>query len=105
MKGSNAQNISAPSNGGGITGNGVLSSGLPGSLNQQCIATEVPAEDAKDSKDAQKDNKQSNQAAQAPTSIPTLAVVNTAEHSGREEVTHGHFDVARSSTAATSPAA
>lgn len=96
VKGSNAQNISAPSNGGGITGNGVLSSGLPGSLNQQCIATEVPAEDAKDSKDskdAQKDNKQSNQAAQAPTSIPTLAVVNTAEHSGREEVTHGHFDV------------
>lgn len=91
VKGSNAQNISAPSNGGGI-----LSSGLPGSLNQQCIATEVPAEDAKDSKDskdAQKDNKQSNQAAQAPTSIPTLAVVNTAEHSGREEVTHGHFDV------------
>lgn len=93
VKGSNAQNISAPSNGGGITGSGVLSSGLPGSLNQQCIATEVPAEDAKDSKDAQKDNKQSNQAAQAPTSIPTLAVVNTAEHSGREEVTHGHFDV------------
>ena len=96
VKGSNAQNISAPSNGGGITGNGVLSSGLPGSLNQQCIATEVPAEDAKDSKDSkdtQKDNKQSNQAAQAPTSIPTLAVVNTAEHSGREEVTHGHFDV------------
>ena len=88
VKGSNAQNVSAPSNGGGI-----LSSGLPGSLNQQCIATEVPAEDAKDSKDAQKDNKQSNQAAQAPTSIPTLAVVNTAEHSGREEVTHGHFDV------------
>ena len=93
VKGSNAQNVSAPSNGGGITGSGVLSSGLPGSLNQQCIATEVPAEDAKDSKDAQKDNKQSNQAAQAPTSIPTLAVVNTAEHSGREEVTHGHFDV------------
>lgn len=93
VKGSNAQNVSAPSNGGGITGNGVLSSGLPGSMNQQCIATEVPAEDAKDSKDAQKDNKQSNQAAQAPTSIPTLAVVNTAEHSGREEVTHGHFDV------------
>ena len=93
VKGSNAQNISAPSNGGGITGNGVLSSGLPGSLNQQCIATEVPAEDAKDSKDAQKDNKQSNQAAQAPTSIPTIAVVNSAEHSGREEVTHGHFDV------------
>ena len=90
VKGSNAQNVSAPSNGGGITGSGVLSSGLPGSLNQQCIATEVPAEDAKD---AQKDNKQSNQAAQAPTSIPTLAVVNTAEHSGREEVTHGHFDV------------
>ncbi len=90
VKGSNAQNISAPSNGGGVTGSGVLSSGLPGSLNQQCIATEVPAEDAKD---AQKDNKQSNQAAQAPTSIPTLAVVNTAEHSGREEVTHGHFDV------------
>ena len=88
VKGSNARNISAPS-----TGSGVLSSGLPGSLNQQCIATEVPAEDAKDSKDAQKDNKQSNQAAQAPTSIPTLAVVNTAEHSGREEVTHGHFDV------------
>ena len=98
VKGSNAQNVTAPGNnsGGGITGNGVLSSGLPGSLNQQCIATEVPAEDAKDSKDskdAQKDNKQSNQAAQAPTSIPTLAVVNTAEHSGREEVTHGHFDV------------
>lgn len=93
VKGSNAQNISAPSNGGGITGNGVLSSGLPGSMNQQCIATEVPAEDAKDSKDAQKDNKQSNQAAQAPTSIPTIAVVNSAEHSGREEVTHGHFDV------------
>lgn len=93
VKGSNAQNVSAPSNGGGITGSGVLSSGLPGSLNQQCIATEVPAEDTKDSKDAQKDNKQSNQAAQAPTSIPTLAVVNTAEHSGREEVTHGHFDV------------
>ena len=88
VKGSNARNISAPN-----TGSGVLSSGLPGSLNQQCIATEVPAEDAKDSKDAQKDNKQSNQAAQAPTSIPTLAVVNTAEHSGREEVTHGHFDV------------
>lgn len=85
VKGSNAQNISAPS-----TGSGVLSSGLPGSLNQQCIATEVPAEDAKD---AQKDNKQSNQAAQAPTSIPTIAVVNSAEHSGREEVTHGHFDV------------
>lgn len=90
VKGSNAQNVTAPSNGGGITGSGVLSSGLPGSLNQQCIATEVPAEDAKD---AQKDNKQSNQAAQAPTSIPTLAVVNTSEHSGREEVTHGHFDV------------
>lgn len=88
VKGSNAQNISAPS-----TGSGVLSSGLPDSLNQQCIATEVPAEDAKDSKDAQKDNKQSNQAAQAPTSIPTIAVVNSAEHSGREEVTHGHFDV------------
>ena len=94
VKGSNAQNISAPS-----TGSGVLSSGLPGSLNQQCIATEVPAEDAKDSKDskdskdARKDSKQSTQAAQAPTSIPTLAVVNTAEHSGREEVTHGHFDV------------
>lgn len=96
VKGSNAQNVTAPSNSGGITGSGVLSSGLPGSLNQQCIATEVPAEDAKDSKDskdAQKDNKQSNQAAQAPTSIPTLAVVNAAEHSGREEVTHGHFDV------------
>ena len=88
VKGSNARNISAPS-----TGSGVLSSGLPGSLNQQCIATEVPTEDAKDSKDAQKDNKQSNQAAQAPTSIPTIAVVNSAEHSGREEVTHGHFDV------------
>lgn len=94
VKGSNAQNVTAPSNSG--NGGGILSSGLPGSLNQQCIATEVPAEDAKDSKDskdAQKDNKQSNQAAQAPTSIPTLAVVNTAEHSGREEVTHGHFDV------------
>lgn len=91
VKGSNAQNVSAPSNSG--NGGGILSSGLPGSLNQQCIATEVPAEDAKDSKDAQKDNKQSNQAAQAPTGIPTLAVVNTAEHSGREEVTHGHFDV------------
>lgn len=93
VKGSNAQNVTAPGsngNSGGITGSGVLSSGLPGSLNQQCIATEVPAEDAKD---AQKDSKQSNQAAQAPTSIPTLAVVNTAEHSGREEVTHGHFDV------------
>lgn len=93
VKGSNAQNVSAPSNN---SGGGILSSGLPGSLNQQCIATEVPAEDAKDSKDskdAQKDSKQSNQAAQAPTSIPTLAVVNTAEHSGREEVTHGHFDV------------
>ena len=93
VKGSNAQNVSAPSNN---SGGAILSSGLPGSLNQQCIATEVPAEDAKDSKDskdAQKDNKQSNQAAQAPTSIPTLAVVNTAEHSGREEVTHGHFDV------------
>lgn len=95
VKGSNAQNVSAPGNSGN-SGGGILSSGLPGSLNQQCIATEVPAEDAKDSKDskdAQKDNKQSNQAAQAPTSIPTLAVVNTAEHSGREEVTHGHFDV------------
>lgn len=90
VKGSNAQNVSAPGNN---SGGGILSSGLPGSLNQQCIATEVPAEDAKDSKDAQKDNKQSNQAAQAPTGIPTLAVVNTAEHSGREEVTHGHFDV------------
>lgn len=91
VKGSNAQNVSAPSNSG--NSGGILSSGLPGSLNQQCIATEVPAEDAKDSKDAQKDSKQSNQAAQAPTSIPTLAVVNAAEHSGREEVTHGHFDV------------
>lgn len=90
VKGSNAQNVTAPGNN---SGGGILSSGLPGSLNQQCIATEVPAEDAKDSKDAQKDSKQSNQAAQAPTSIPTLAVVNTAEHSGREEVTHGHFDV------------
>lgn len=93
VKGSNAQNVTAPGNN---SGGDILSSGLPGSLNQQCIATEVPAEDAKDSKDskdAQKDNKQSNQAAQAPTSIPTLAVVNTAEHSGREEVTHGHFDV------------
>ena len=89
VKGSNAQNVSAPSNSGN-SGGGILSSGLPGSLNQQCIATEVPAEDAKD---AQKDSKQSNQAAQAPTNIPTLAVVNTAEHSGREEVTHGHFDV------------
>lgn len=96
VKGSNAQNVTAPGsngNSGGVTGSGVLSSGLPGSLNQQCIATEVPAEDAKDTKDAQKDSKQSNQAAQAPTSIPTLAVVNAAEHSGREEVTHGHFDV------------
>ena len=93
VKGSNAQNVTAPGNGGGITGNGVLSSGLPGSLNQQCIATEVPAEDAKDSKDTQKDSKQNAQAAQAPTGTPTLAVVNTAEHSGREEVTHGHFDV------------
>lgn len=93
VKGSNAQNVTAPGNN---SGGGILSSGLPGNLNQQCIATEVPAEDAKgskDSKDAQKDSKQSNQAAQAPTSIPTLAVVNTAEHSGREEVTHGHFDV------------
>lgn len=92
VKGSNAQNVTAPGNN---SGGGILSSGLPGSLNQQCIATEVPAEDAKDSQDSKgaKDNKQSNQAAQAPTSIPTLAVVNTAEHSGREEVTHGHFDV------------
>ena len=90
VKGSNAQNVTAPGNN---SGGGILSSGLPGSLNQQCIATEVPAEDAKDSKDAQKDSKQSNQAAQAPTGIPTLAVVNAAEHSGREEVTHGHFDV------------
>lgn len=90
VKGSNAQNVNAPGNN---SGGGILSSGLPDSLNQQCIATEVPAEDAKDSKDAQKDNKQSNQAAQAPTGIPTLTVVNTAEHSGREEVTHGHFDV------------
>ena len=90
VKGSNAQNISAPGNN---SGGGILSSGLPGSLNQQCIATEVPAEDAKDSKDAQKDSKQNAQAAQAPTGIPTLAVVNAAEHSGREEVTHGHFDV------------
>ena len=92
VKGSNAQNVTAPGNNGG---GGILSSGLPGSLNQQCIATEVPAEDAKDSQDSKgaKDNKQSNQAAQAPTGIPTLAVVNTAEHSGREEVTHGHFDV------------
>lgn len=89
VKGSNAQNVSAPGNNSG----GILSSGLPGSLNQQCIATEVPAEDAKDSKDTQKDSKQNAQAAQAPTGIPTLAVVNTAEHSGREEVTHGHFDV------------
>lgn len=83
VKGSNAQNVTAPGNN---SGGGILSSGLPGSLNQQCIATEVPAEDAKDSK-------QNAQAAQAPTGIPTLAVVNTAEHSGREEVTHGHFDV------------
>ena len=89
VKGSNAQNVTAPGNNSG----GILSSGLPGSLNQQCIATEVPAEDAKDSKDTQKDSKQNAQAAQAPTGIPTLAVVNTAEHSGREEVTHGHFDV------------
>lgn len=90
VKGSNAQNVTAPGNN---SGGGILSSGLPGSLNQQCIATEVPAEDAKDSKDTQKDSKQNAQAAQAPTDIPTLAVVNTAEHSGREEVTHGHFDV------------
>lgn len=90
VKGSNAQNVTAPGNN---SGGGILSSGLPGSLNQQCIATEVPAEDAKDSKDTQKDSKQNAQAAQAPTGIPTLAVVNTAEHSGREEVTHGHFDV------------
>ena len=92
VKGSNAQNISAPGNN---SGGGILSSGLPGSLNQQCIATEVPAEDAKDSQDSKsaKDSKQNAQAAQAPTGIPTLAVVNTAEHSGREEVTHGHFDV------------
>nr|WP_294452160.1 TIGR03773 family transporter-associated surface protein [uncultured Rothia sp.] len=83
VKGSNAQNVTAPGNN---SGGSILSSGLPGSLNQQCIATEVPAEDAKDSK-------QNAQAAQAPTGIPTLAVVNTAEHSGREEVTHGHFDV------------
>lgn len=83
VKGSNAQNVTAPGNN---SGGGILSSGLPGSLNQQCIATEVPAEDAKDSK-------QNAQAAQAPTGIPTLAVVNAAEHSGREEVTHGHFDV------------
>ena len=92
VKGSNAQNVTAPGNN---SGGGILSSGLPGSLNQQCIATEVPAEDAKDSQDSKgaKDSKQSNQAAQAPTGIPTLAVVNAAEHSGREEVTHGHFDV------------
>ena len=90
VKGSNAQNVTAPGNN---SGGSILSSGLPGSLNQQCIATEVPAEDAKDSKDTQKDSKQNAQAAQAPTGIPTLAVVNTAEHSGREEVTHGHFDV------------
>lgn len=92
VKGSNAQNVSAPGNN---SGGGILSSGLPGSLNQQCIATEVPAEDAKDSQDSKsaKDSKQNAQAAQAPTGIPTLAVVNTAEHSGREEVTHGHFDV------------
>lgn len=91
VKGSNAQNVTAPGNNSG----GILSSGLPGSLNQQCIATEVPAEDAKDSQDSKgaKDSKQNAQAAQAPTGIPTLAVVNTAEHSGREEVTHGHFDV------------
>lgn len=92
VKGSNAQNVTAPGNN---SGGGILSSGLPGSLNQQCIATEVPAEDAKDSQDSKgaKDSKQNAQAAQAPTGIPTLAVVNTAEHSGREEVTHGHFDV------------
>lgn len=90
VKGSNAQNVTAPGNN---SGGGILSSGLPGSLNQQCIATEVPAEDAKDSKDTQKDSKQNAQAAQAPTGIPTLAVVNAAEHNGREEVTHGHFDV------------
>lgn len=83
VKGSNAQNVTAPGNN---SGGGILSSGLPGSLNHQCIATEVPAEDAKDSK-------QNAQATQAPTGIPTLAVVNAAEHSGREEVTHGHFDV------------
>ena len=92
VKGSNAQNVTAPGNN---SGGGILSSGLPGSLNQQCIATEVPAEDAKDSQDSKgaKDSKQNTQAAQAPTGIPTLAVVNAAEHSGREEVTHGHFDV------------
>lgn len=92
VNGSNAQNVTAPGNN---SGGGILSSGLPGSLNQQCIATEVPAEDAKDSQDSKgaKDSKQNAQAAQAPTGIPTLAVVNTAEHSGREEVTHGHFDV------------
>lgn len=92
VKGSNAQNVTAPGNN---SGGGILSSGLPGSLNQQCIATEVPAEDAKDSQDSKgaKDSRQNAQAAQAPTGIPTLAVVNTAEHSGREEVTHGHFDV------------
>lgn len=92
VKGSNAQNVTAPDNN---SGGDILSSGLPGSLNQQCIATEVPAEDAKDSQDSKgaKDSKQNAQAAQAPTNTPTLAVVNTAEHSGREEVTHGHFDV------------
>lgn len=92
VKGSNAQNVTAPGNN---SGGGILSSGLPGSLNQQCIATEVPAEDAKDSQDSKgaKDSKQNAQATQAPTGIPTLAVVNTAEHSGREEVTHGHFDI------------
>lgn len=92
VKGSNAQNVTAPGNN---SGGGILSSGLSGSLNQQCIATEVPAEDAKDSQDSKsaKDSKQNAQAAQAPTGIPTLAVVNAAEHSGREEVTHGHFDV------------
>lgn len=92
VKGSNAQNVTAPGNN---SGGGILSSGLPGSLNQQCIATEVPAEDAKDSQDSKgaKDSKQNAQAAQAPTGIPTLAVVNAAEHSGREKVTHGHFDV------------
>ena len=92
VKGSNAQNVTAPGNN---SGGGILSSGLPGSLNQQCIATDVPAEDAKDSQDSKgaKDSKQNAQATQAPTGIPTLAVVNAAEHSGREEVTHGHFDV------------
>lgn len=109
VKGSNAQNITVPgdshrsdSNGG--SNGGILSSGQPGSLNQQCIATEVPVNDptrstatTQNPATGQKESAKKQAAPenpQASSGEATLATItNAAEHSGREEVTHGHFDV------------